>query len=178
MRQFQSIPLITSGLAQAGKNTHVSPELSRIPHQELQEQAALSAKELRVRILDIRRQILAREVVEDVDREDHGLRDLREVRGGRAAEQEGRRVQEELEEWTRKAGKDVVDDGEEHVGARLGAPGAEDGMRSFEDTNVDFEIGFRKREDEFLGVETGQYCTADYASQGVVLRRSRLAAAG
>ena len=52
-------------------------------------------------------------------------------------------MEEELEEGAAEAREDIVDDGEQGVGAGCGTPWAEDGMRRLEDAYVDLKVCVR-----------------------------------
>lgn len=52
-------------------------------------------------------------------------------------------MHQQLEEWLREMTKDVVNDREEVVRARRGAPWREDGVGGLQDTDVDGEVGRR-----------------------------------
>ena len=83
-----------------------------------------------MRVLEVGWEILAREVIEDVDQVNHSLGEMGETAGRRCKDQVSG-VEEELEERAAEAGEDIVDGGEKIVGAGCGTPWAEDGVGSF-----------------------------------------------
>ncbi len=134
--------------------THVAPQLRRIPQEQLQEEAIRSAKKLCMRVFEVWRKVLAREVVEDVHKEDHRLSNLSQVGGRWAGEEKRGGVHEELEERSGKARKNVVDLGEQGVGTRFCAPWSEDGMCSFQHTHIDLKVRLREGAYKFLRIRS------------------------
>lgn len=97
------------------KITYVSSKLWRIPEQELYEQAIWWCEEFGMRVLEVRRQVLAGEIVEDVYKRDLGLCDGRQVGRSGSREEQGGGVKQEFKEGLREAGEHVVDLCEECV---------------------------------------------------------------
>lgn len=118
------------------KIAYLAAELGWIPEQELHEQAIRVGEELGVRILEVGRQVLAGEIIEDVYKRDLGLRDGRQVGRSRCGEEQGGGVEEKLEERLREAREHVVDFCEEYVRARGGSPWAEDRMCRLEHADI------------------------------------------
>ncbi len=144
--------------------THLAPELWWIPHKQSNEQAILGTEELRMRVLDAGRKVLASQIIEDVDEENHCLSNLREIGWRGLCEKQSSCVKEKVKEGGGEPSEDVVDFCEEGVGTSICAPGTEDGMRGLEDPNVNFEIRIGEGDCQFLQdmVSCKQYNTSDF----------------
>lgn len=120
--------------------THVPLELRRIPEKQSNEQAILSTEELRVRVFDAWRKVLASQIIEDVDEENHRLGNLRQIRWRGLGEKQGSCVKEEVEEGSDEPGENVVDFCEKGIGTSCCTPGTEYGMCGLENPDVNFGI--------------------------------------
>lgn len=102
-------------------------------------------------IFNCRGQILARQVLEDLHQYAERCRGLdQRVPLHGTLEQRLCGLPQENEEWRHEALDYEVNRREEVVGADLGAPGPENGMRGFQHTEVDVVVGLRERADELL----------------------------
>lgn len=70
---------VSNALCTEAEIAHIAPQLFWIPRQELQK-PPLSAEELGVGVLDRRRKVLTRQIVEDAQQYRHGLRNCRGIR--------------------------------------------------------------------------------------------------
>ena len=93
-----------------------------------------------MRVLNAWRKVLASQIVEDIDEENHCLSDLGKIGRRGLREKQSSSVKEEVEEGGGEPGENVVDFREKGIGTGFCAPGTEYGMCGLEDPDVDFEI--------------------------------------
>lgn len=148
--------------------TYVSVQGLWFPAQESKEYATVCAPELKVQVLNVGWEILAREVVVDLNKRMHccwGVGICHTL----GQEKELLGCPEECKEWCDKVQEHKVDGGEEFIKTNLAVPGEEDQVHGLEDTNVDI-VGSGRQEDTSCWMDVKyRYCSFSTKSSVIFL---------